>query len=170
MEAAEKLDNPTKSMFDIGLAESLQSTLQLLVGIVGHVRRCLLTIVHECHEGGVSGLLEFNIILEALLHHEIHLILKVHQLGREFDRIFQQCLIFGDVLAARHNIRVHFENHVLETLTVSLEKIEHEAELVKFGGREHVLAARVHVYCGLGLLCDQLLHQDLETFYFGFRL
>ena len=80
MQAAEELDNLTKSMFNISLIESLQPTLHLLICKTGHVTGGALTIVHKSHERGVSALLKLDLILEASFYHQIHFVFKVHEL------------------------------------------------------------------------------------------
>ena len=77
MQAPEYSDHVVQSGVDVVLGQTLESLTLLLIAIEGHIAGRQGLLIHEHHKRIISRLLEQDLVLERLLHHDIDLLLEV---------------------------------------------------------------------------------------------
>ena len=107
MKAAEKSNYRVQLLMHFILALAPQSLDHQFIAVLCHEDSRLLTLVHELHERVVSGLLEQQVVVEAVGDHLVYPRLKFEQSLRELDRILQVLLILRNCSAKLNDERFH---------------------------------------------------------------
>ena len=111
MQTTEEINDCTKSLFYFKISHTLQANSQFSVRELSHVSWSERLLIHELLERVVSCLLESHLVRETLADHLINLKLELEQLLSELYRAFDKSLIFYNLFAPLHDIRVHLHDN-----------------------------------------------------------
>ena len=157
VETAEESHDGVESLVNFLITHLLETFLELVVTVEGHVVRSSIIVVHETLKCNVSRLLESHIRAECCDDHFINLVLEVEHLERELEWVFSILLIVGDFASLLHNVGLHFVDNELESPIYTTINFVHDIKLVEFLLIEHELAARLHESKSLSLFFDAFL-------------
>lgn len=137
MQAAEESNDGVQASIGLGLVDSLQALLELIVAVGSNEVGSHRALVHEVLERDIPVLLELDIVGEAHLYHFVDFRLKSEELSSKLDGVLQESLVLDDFLTSALDVGLHLLNDVLESALNSLEDPVHQAQLIEFAMLEH---------------------------------
>lgn len=120
------------------LALPLQPFNHHIVAVLRHEDSSMLALVHELHERVVSGLLEQQVVVEAVGYHLVNSRLKVEQRLCKLDRILQILLILRNCTAELNYERFHLVDDQVVSLVVMREHLKEQFKLIVLSLLEEV--------------------------------